>query len=170
MVLLQQNCLAALGIWDEDVVFHMENVHDRLLILISIASVWNVWIFRKPLKLSHLLLKEKRFLGNGLLNDITFTEQIHLREHWDPSLDNNFCQDLCRITQNCFSLSFTVTGRALSQHQVCQNSPNVKHSPIPVFLLSHSRKIPRTTESAKKTADRMDLCWIWYVRHKSPWP
>ena len=75
-----------------------------------------------------------------------------------------------RVSQNCSSLSFTVTGRALSQHQVCQNSPNVKHSPIPVFLLSHSRKIPRTTESAKKTADRMDLCWIWYVRHKSPWP
>ena len=169
MVLLQQNCLAALGIWDEDVVFHMENVHDRLLILISIASVWNVWILENHLSF-HFTPEGGRFLGNGLLNDITFTEQIHLREHWDPSLDNNFCQDLCRITQNCFSLLFTVTGRALSQHQVCQNSPNVKHSPIPVFLLSHSRKIPRTTESAKKTADRMDLCWIWYVRHKSPWP
>ena len=159
MVLLQQNCLAALGIWDEDVVFHMENVHDRLLILISIASVWNVWIFRKPLKLSHLLLKEKRFLGNGLLNDITFTEQIHLREHWDPSLDNNFCQDFCRIAQNCYSLSLIVTGRALSQHQVlseytqCQNTP-----PCLFFYCLTVVEISRRTESAKKTAVMVDLC------------
>ena len=36
---IRQNCLATLGIWDEDVVFDMENVHNRLLILISIASV-----------------------------------------------------------------------------------------------------------------------------------
>ena len=36
---IRQNCLATLGIWDENVVFHMENVHNRLLMLISIACV-----------------------------------------------------------------------------------------------------------------------------------
>ena len=46
---IKQNCLATLGIWDKDLVFHMENVHNRLLMLISIACVWNVWI-RKPHK------------------------------------------------------------------------------------------------------------------------
>ena len=107
----------------------------------------------------HFTPEGRRFLRNGLLNDITFTEQTLLREHWDPSFDNNFCQDLCGIAQNCYNLSFIVTGRALSQHQVlseytqCQNTP-----PCLFFYCLTVVETSRKTESDKETAVMVDLC------------